>query len=135
MKSTKTLPNPADLLTPAILSAGPEVVALFITYVETANLNTISPRKANKAAVQAAYKAYDAAFTAAQKAAPAVTDAEVAALLTADAAAYDSFLSAVAASTPDPTPAADWLETAETDEDDSADLCDADDLPYFSSRY
>ena len=82
---------------------------------------------------KAAHAAIISRSAASSEAATAVTDAEMDELLTADAAAYDAFLSAVEASTPAFTP--DWLETAETDEDDSADACDLIDTPFFSSLY
>jgi len=59
--------NATDLLTPTILATGPEVVALFTAYVNTAN--AMHHHKATKAQMQAAYKAYDHAFLAAYQAA------------------------------------------------------------------
>jgi hypothetical protein len=98
---------PADLLTPAIIAAGPAVVALFIAYVETAN--AANHRKATKVQVQAAYHAYDRAFAAAWCAAAQVapTDDD---LLEASAAAHEAFLDAVDAAAP--------LETDPDDPDD-----------------
>src|SRR5579885_202915 len=100
--------HPTDLLTPAIIAAGPAVVDLFIAYVETANAH--NHRKATKAQVQAAYHAYDHAFAAAHHAAAQVAQPTDDALLAADAAAHAAFLDAVDAAAP--------LETPDDDEDD-----------------
>jgi hypothetical protein len=51
------------LLTDAIIAVGPEFVARFTHYIETAN--AMHARKAIKKQMQAAYRAYDLAFYAA----------------------------------------------------------------------
>jgi hypothetical protein len=62
-KPAYTPKNAADLLTAPIIAAGPEVVALFTRYIETAN--AMHARKATKKQMQAAYRAYDLTFYAA----------------------------------------------------------------------
>jgi predicted GIY-YIG superfamily endonuclease len=106
-KPAYTPKNAADLLTPAIIAAGPAVVTLFTEYVNTANAQ--HAHKATIKHVQAAYKAYFQAFTAAtqpdpDEPPPSSGSLSPEALLDADLEAYDAFNAVVAASAPDPQP-------------------------------
>src|SRR5690349_9246015 len=102
-KTAYTPKNVAEVITPAIIAAGPAVVALFTEYVNVSN--AYHARKASKAHMQAAYKAYDHALLAAHRAADPLAGEPLWAaytVLAAAADAADAYFTTVIEQAPDP---------------------------------